>query len=223
MMEKLKCGLIVSCQALEDEPLYGDGIMAKMSLAALQGGAVGIRSISVRDITQIKETVDLPVIGIIKKVYPDCDVYITPTMDEVDQVVAAGAEIVAIDCTNRARPDGKSMEEFIKEVKAKHDVKIMADISTFEEGVASACAGVDMVGTTLSGYTDYTVKQEGPDFELIERLAKELSIPVIAEGRISTPQDAKHSLELGAHAVVVGGAITRPKQITEKFVAGIVG
>ncbi|MBS5926418.1 MAG: N-acetylmannosamine-6-phosphate 2-epimerase [Clostridium sp.] len=221
-IDKVKGGLIVSCQALEDEPLFGDGIMAKMATAALLGGAVGIRANSVRDIAQIREVVDLPLIGLIKKKYGDCEVYITPTMKEISEVIEAGADVVAIDCTNRERPDGRMLRDLISEVKEKYPkVLIMADISSLEEGIYAEKLGVNIISTTLSGYTDYSPNLEGPDFKLISDLYQNVKLPIIAEGKISTPEEAKRCLDLGATSVVVGGAITRPRQITERFVAGI--
>lgn len=222
LINKIKGGIIVSCQALEDEPLFGDGVMAKMAKAAMLGGAVAIRANSYRDIVQIKEVVNLPIIGIIKKQYGDCEVYITPTMAEVSKIVEAGSDIVAIDCTKRERPDGKKLSELIKEVREKHpSILIMADISNIEEGLYAEELGVDFISTTLSGYTDYSAKIEGPDFELVKALAAKVKLPLISEGRISTPEEAKKCLELGATAVVVGAAITRPLQITERFIKGI--
>lgn len=222
IIEKLRGKLIVSCQALEYEPLYGDGVMAKMAKAALIGGASGIRANSVRDIVQIKEVIDLPLIGIIKKVYEESDVYITPTMVEVDAVVEAGAEIVALDCTLRKRPDVKSLDELIPEIKNKYpNILVMADISTLEEAINAERLGVDIVSTTLSGYTSYSPTLEGPDFELIRSMKKSVNCAIIAEGRITEPAQVKKCLELGATAVVVGGAITRPVQITERFVKAI--
>lgn len=222
VIDKIRGKLIVSCQALEDEPLYGDGVMAKMAKAALIGGASGIRANSVRDIVQIKEVVDLPLIGIIKKVYENSEVYITPTIKEVDDVVSAGAEIVALDCTLRERPDGKTLEQLIVEIKNKYpEILVMADISTLDEAINADKLGVDIVSTTLSGYTSYSPKIEGPDFELLSKVVNNVKCAVIAEGRISEPNEVKKCLELGATSVVVGGAITRPVQITERFVKAI--
>lgn len=125
VLERVRGGLIVSCQALKEEPLYSSYIMSRMAYAAKEGGAVGIRANTVADIVEIKKTVDLPVIGIIKEVYGDCDVYITPTMKEVDALVECGVDIIATDCTNRIRPDGKTLDEFFAEVRAKYPDQLL--------------------------------------------------------------------------------------------------
>lgn len=143
-------------------------------------------------------------------------------MKEIDELVQVESDIVALDCTMRARGDGSSINEFIAQIREKYpDIVLMADISTVDEGVNAAECGVDLVGTTLSGYTDYSPKTDGPDFELVEKLVSSVSIPVIAEGKIHTPEQAKKMLSLGAHAVVVGGAITRPLEIAQRFYGGI--
>jgi N-acylglucosamine-6-phosphate 2-epimerase len=219
VFEKFRGGLIVSCQALENEPLHGAEIMARMALAAEAGGAVGIRANGVADIRQIKSVTSLPVIGIIKREYTGSEVYITPTLVEVEEVLAAGADIVAVDATNRLRPDGRNAESFIKLVKHHYpQALVMADVSTLPEGVAAVSAGADLVASTLSGYTRYSPDLDGPDFELIRALSQSVSVPVIAEGRIRTPEEAAKCLQLGAWAVVVGSAITRPQEITQSFV-----
>ena len=164
----------------------------------------------------------MPIIGLIKKSYDGFPQYITVTMKEIDELVEAKADIIALDCTMRERPEAKTINEFIKKIKEKYpDILLMADISTFEEGVNAEKAGVDFVGTTLSGYTPYSKKSDGPDFNLVENLAKTLRIPVIAEGKVHEPKQAKKMLELGAFAVVVGGAITRPLEIAQRFVKEI--
>lgn len=218
----LKGGLIVSCQALADEPLHGGLFMCRMAQAAQRGGAAGIRANSVVDITAIKQEVDLPVIGLIKQNYLDSEIYITPTLPEVDALVAVGTDIIATDFTQRPRPGGRSLAQFIKAVRAKYPQQlIMADISTFEEGLVAAELKADLISTTLSGYTSYSPKSEGPDLELVRQLSQATKIPVIAEGRIHYPEQARAALEYGAYAVVVGGAITRPMEITERFVQGM--
>ena len=217
--EALRGGLIVSCQAFPGEPLYGAPMMAQMAQAATDGGAVGIRANGPDDIRAIRAVTRLPVVGIYKKVYEYSPVYITPTMKEVDAVVEAGADIVAVDATARRRPDGRTTGEFLHAIRARHpSVGLMGDIATQEEGKLAAEAGVDLVSTTLAGYTGQNEAHDGPDFNLLAQLVRSLAIPVIAEGRISTPQECARAFALGAFAVVVGSAITRPQDITRRFV-----
>lgn len=222
IMERIQGGLIVSCQALKEEPLYSSYIMSRMAYAAMLGGAVGIRANTVEDITEIKKLVDLPIIGIIKEVYEDSDVYITPTMKEVDALVECGVEIIALDATKRSRPAGVTLKEFFKEVRSKYPNQFfMADCSSIEEGMTAAEFGFDFIGTTMSGYTPYTKGTKLPNFEMMETLVKECKKPVIAEGGIWCPEDLKKALDTGAHAAVVGTAITRPMDITKRYVEAI--
>lgn len=220
VLDKIKGGLIVSCQALENEPLHSSMIMGKMAVAAKLGGAVGIRSNSVEDICEIRENVDLPIIGIIKNVYDNSDIYITPTMKEVNQLIASPCEVIAFDATGRIRPGGNKLEDIIHKIKASGKLA-MADISTYEEGMKAYKMGVDIISTTLSGYTPYSLQLEEPDYELISSLSRMVDIPVIAEGRITNPAQLISCLKCGAFSVVVGGAITRPQQITKSFTEAI--
>lgn len=208
-------GLIVSCQALPDEPLHSSFIMGRMALAAMQGGACGIRANGVEDILEIKAQVHLPIIGIVKKDYPGLVPYITPTMAEVEQLVAADVEIIALDATINQD------EKFLRQLKVLYPKQLfMADISTFEEGTRAQDMGFDYVGTTLVGYTKHSCNENR--FELVAKLAQRPSpCKVIAEGNFSSPQDAAKALEIGAYAVVVGSAITRPKLITVQFAKAI--
>lgn len=224
LLDLVKGQIIISCQALPGEPLYDPerSIMPFMARAAKQAGTPMIRTNTIRDVVGIKEETGLPVIGIIKKVYEGYDTYITPTMDEVDALVEAKAEVIALDCTNRRRGDGLTPGEFIDEIKKKYPEQIlMADISNYEEGVNAYEHGIDIISTTMSGYTDYTPKTEGPDVELVKRLSADLPIPVMAEGRVHTPQQAVEMLEAGAWAVIVGGAITRPLEIANRFMKAV--
>lgn len=222
ILDQVKGGLIVSCQALKEEPLYSSYIMSRMAYAAMLGGAVGIRANTIPDITEIKKTVDLPVIGIIKEVYGDCDVYISPTMKEIDALVECGVSIIATDATARQRPDGKTLDEFFAEVRAKYpDQLFMADCSSYEEGIHAAEIGFDLIGTTMNGYTDYTKGVELPNIDLMKRLSENCGKPVIAEGGIWTPDQLKAALDAGVWAAVIGGAITRPMEITKRFTAAI--
>ena len=222
LYEYLRGELIVSCQALPGEPLYREegGVMCLMAQAAKNAGVKAIRAQGIVDIKQIKEQTNLPVIGIIKKSYPGYATYITATMDEVDKLVEAGSDIIALDCTNRERGDGKTPSEFVKEIKEKYPNRVlMADISNLEEAIEAEKAGVDFVGTTMNGYTPYTTVSKKFDPSLVKEIVKNVKIPVIAEGKIHEPKEAKAALEAGAHCMVVGGAITRPQEITSRFLA----
>lgn len=216
-MTQLARGLIVSCQARADNPLHGPQFMGPMALAARDGGAIAIRANGPADISAVKAA-GLPVIGIHKVFSPNHPVYITPSLAAVEAIVAAGAEVVALDCTARPR-DGESPDRLVRRA-LDLGVEVFADISTLEEGLAAADFGATYVATTLSGYTAATEpKPAEPDLVLLEALAARLAIPVIAEGRYNTPGLVHRAFELGAHAVVVGTMITNPREITRLFVS----
>lgn len=224
ILDSIYHSIVVSCQALPDEPLYCEemSLMPFMAEAAKRAGAKCIRTSSARDVASIKEKTGLPVIGLIKRQYEGFDSYITTTMREIDELVAVESDIIALDCTALKRGDGLTINEFIAQIKDKYpDAVLMADISNLEEGVNAWKCGVDLVGTTLSGYTPFSRQIDGPDFELARELVKAVSIPVIAEGKIHTPEQAKEMLATGVHAIVVGGAITRPLEIATRFYQGI--
>lgn len=218
-MPNLKKGLIVSCQAVKGEPLYGLNIMHHFARAAIEGGAKGIRANYVSDILAIKKEVDAPVIGIIKAVYDYSEVYITPTLKEVKELIATGCEVIAMDATKRTRPNGERIEDLIKYIRDNApNVEIMADISCYEEAVNADRLGFDYIGSTLRGYTGYTKGIEIPDIDLLMTMTENLNAKIIAEGGIWELNQLNAVLKTGVYAVVIGSAITRPKDITERFV-----
>lgn len=221
----MKGTVIVSCQATPGEPLYvrEGSVMPLMARAAKLAGAKMIRTSSKRDIELIKEETGLPVIGLIKREYPGYAGRITMTMREVDECMQAGSDIVSIDCTDCPRGDGLTPGEFLQKARAKYpNIIIMADCATLDEARAAYSAGADLVGSTMNGYTPQTsMHTDGPNFELVRAMAQALPCPVIAEGRIHTPEQAREMLEIGAWAVVVGGAITRPLEIAARFMEAV--
>ena len=213
--------LIVSCQSLPEEPLHSSFIMGRMALAAKEGGAAGIRANTKEDIAEIRKNVDLPIIGIVKRDYPDCKVYITPTMKEIDELMEVKPEIIAIDATKDLRPNGVALDEFYAQIREKYPNQLlMADCSTYEEAKHADELGFDFIGTTLVGYTEQSkdMKIEQNDFELIKKIVKNVKHNVIAEGNINTPEKVKRVMQLGVFSIVVGSAITRPQLITKTFV-----
>jgi N-acylglucosamine-6-phosphate 2-epimerase/N-acetylmuramic acid 6-phosphate etherase len=213
--------LIVSCQARADNPLHGPVFMAAMALAARDGGATAIRANGPEDVAAVKQA-GLPVIGIAKEFSDAVPVYITPSIGAVDRLAAAGADIIAFDCTPRPR-QGDTPQAIIAHIHAL-GLESFADISTLEEGLAADAMGVTYLSTTLSGYTSYTEpKPATPDLELIRALAARTKTPIIAEGRYNTPELARAALDAGAYAVVVGTMITNPREITRGFVAAVEG
>ena len=223
-VESVHKKLIVSCQALPHEPLHSSYIMGRMAVAAKEGGAAGIRANTREDIAEIRKQVDLPVIGIVKRDYPDSSVFITPTMKEVEELVETGTEIIAVDATCRVRPEGKTLDEFYREVRAAWPEQLlMADCSTLEEALHADELGFDFIGTTLVGYTEESkeLKIETDDFALIKEILRKVSHRVIAEGNINTPEKVRRVMDLGGYSVVVGSAITRPQLITRTFVKAL--
>lgn len=222
VLQQIYRGLIVSCQALPGEPLYGRGMMAAMAVAAKEGGAVGIRANGVEDIRAIREAVDLPVIGIVKGEYPHSQVYITPTEREVKALVEEGVEIIALDATDRLRPGGISLDAFFQPLRKRYPQQLfMADCATFEEGKHAESLGFDLIGTTLCGYTEDTRGTSIPSYPLLQRLTQELHTPIIAEGGIWEREQLRQVFSYPVHGAVVGTAITRPREITRRFVGVI--
>ncbi|MBN1153318.1 putative N-acetylmannosamine-6-phosphate 2-epimerase [candidate division KSB1 bacterium] len=219
ILSKIKHGLIVSCQAEGNEPLNTPDILTAIAKAAVNGGAVAIRAEDPKNIEMMKQALDVPIIGLYKVHYPNSEVYITPTINDALAVQQAGADVIAMDATIRERPNGVHIRELIDQLRKRGDALLMADVSTLEEGLMAYELGFDMIGTTLAGYTAYTKERavkNSPDLELLNDLSRHLKgkIPIIAEGRIWTPQQAVIAFENGAFAVVVGTAITRPTVVT---------
>lgn len=223
LIARLRGGLIVSCQAGPDSALYDSIFIAALAREAERGGAVGLRINGPHNVAAVHRATSLPIIGINKQDIPGYEVYITPTFESAREVVKAGADLVAVDGTPRPRPGGLTLTELIAQIHAELGVPVMADISTAEEGRQAAEAGADLIATTLAGYTPYSrpPQPHQPDLELIRELAATVSVPIVAEGRITTPEQAVAVLEAGAYALVVGTAITAPAAITRRFVEAL--
>jgi N-acylglucosamine-6-phosphate 2-epimerase len=217
-LSQLKNGLIVSCQPRPKSALDHPNFVAALAAVAEEQGAVAVRIRGVRDIRAARRSVHVPVIGIEKINDPDSEVYITPTLESVRRVYRAGAQIIAMDATERPRPRGQSLTEIVTTAKANFDALFMADVATLRQGVEAARLGFDMVGTTLCGYTKETRNCKGPAFLLARQLAKELDIPVILEGRVHEPDHVRKAFDLGVYAVVVGTAITDFEWLSWRFV-----
>lgn len=220
IIQSLHGGLVVSCQAYPGEPMRHPLIMTAMAQAAIEGGAVGIRAQGLDDLRSIRKAVAVPLIGLVK-VGAD-GVFITPTVADCVNVAQTGAEIVALDGTIRERPDGSTLADCFDAIHA-NGALVMADCGSAADAAASVAAGADVLGTTLSGYTGERPRTQGPDFAFLSELIENHDIPVLAEGRIRTPDEAARCLELGAFAVVVGTAITHPTSITRRFAHALAG
>ncbi|MGW6271484.1 N-acetylmannosamine-6-phosphate 2-epimerase [Streptomyces sp. NPDC055060] len=214
----LRGKLIVSCQAPPGDPMRETATLVRLARSAAAGGGAAIRANEPDVVAAVAAAVDLPVIGLWKD--GDTGVYITPTVRHALAIAEAGAAVVAADATGRPRPDGSTFAELVTAVHAAGAL-VMADVSTLAEGVAAAGQGADFISTTLSGYVPGTPRQTGPDLALVAALAAATDVPVVAEGRVNTPQEAAEALARGAHSVVVGTAITAPTALTARFVAAL--
>jgi N-acylglucosamine-6-phosphate 2-epimerase len=221
LISGLRGGLVVSCQAYAGEPLRQPEMMSRIAQAVVLGGAVAIRAQGIDDVELIHRSVPVPQIGL-WKVGTD-GVFITPTLEHALTVARAGAEIIAIDGTRRDRPDGLTLQQTIEAIHDRSDALVMVDVGDLEDGLAGAEAGADLVSSTLAGYTGSRPTTDGPDLELVAELTAQVGLPVFAEGRVHTPQQARSCLEAGAHAVVVGTAITHPTSITRWFAEALIG
>ncbi len=225
ILDKLQNSIIISVQAMPNEPLYDEICINAMIKSVVAGGAQGLRVAGSRDVKNAKLLANVPVIGITKPAkiptnYKEL-VYITPTIEDAKKIIEAGADIVAFDATSRNRKANHNLYQLIQFIKSKNKLA-MADISTFEEGIMNAYLGADIISTTLSGYTTYSKSSsDAPDFKLLKKLVATTNLPIILEGRIWTPEQVKQSFDSGAHAVVIGSAVTRPQLITKRFVKAI--
>lgn len=214
-------GLVVSCQALKDEPLYGGSTIPKMALAAKMGGAVGIRANTVRDINAIYRITEgtLPIIGLIKKEYADSPVYITPTLTEVKSLVKSSCNVIALDATRRARPGGVKLQTLLQYIRDHSDKAVMADIATYEDAMEADAMGFDYISTTMRSYTEDTNGFEIPDSDFCAKLLQDVTnAVVVAEGGINSFATLRKVLDAGVEHIIIGGAITRPQLITRVFV-----
>ncbi|MFE1743693.1 N-acetylmannosamine-6-phosphate 2-epimerase [Coleofasciculus sp. H7-2] len=207
-LNALSQGLIVSCQAPTDSPLHEPSVIAAIAQAAILNGAVGVRIDTPAHVQAVRERVASPIIGLWKQQIPGYEVYITPQFEHAEAIAQAGADIIAIDATLRDRPGAETVETLITRIHDELGKPVMADVDTIESAIAAAAAGADIVGTTLYGYTAQTKNFVPPGFDLLAQIVEQIGVPAICEGGIASPQQAKHALELGAYAVVVGTAIT---------------
>ncbi len=222
ILDQLRHKLIVSCQARVGWPMYGPEIMAAFAAAAKQGGAAGIRATGADNIRKIRERVDLPMIGINKQFYDNCDVYITPTYESAREILEVGVEIIALDATPRERPGGETVEQILGQIREHYpEVLVMGEISTLAEAMAILPMGFDLISTTLSGYTEASRDVKSVNLELIGQIHAVTDTPIIAEGKIAREEEAVEAMKAGAHAVVVGTSITRPEIITERYVGAL--
>ncbi|MEU8299072.1 putative N-acetylmannosamine-6-phosphate 2-epimerase [Micromonospora sp. NPDC048909] len=220
VLDELAGGLVVSCQPLPDDPddpMRDPYVQARVAAAVVRGGAVAVRANGPADIRAIRAAVEVPVIGLHK--HGSAGVFITPTAAHAVEVALAGAEIVAVDATHRPRPDGRSFADTVRALRDRTAALVLADVATVAEGVAAVEAGADAVATTLSGYTATSPRSDGPDLALVDRLAATVPVPVIAEGRYRDAEQIRQAFAAGAHAVVLGNAITSPLWLTRQLVA----
>lgn len=223
-LDTVKGHLIISCQALPDEPLHSSFIMARMARAAKMAGAPALRANSVVDIQAMQDETGLPMIGIIKAVYPDAPTFITPTLKEMRAVAATGVPVVAVQVTGQKRPHDESLAESVAQFKQEYpETLLMADTATLANIKEAEAVGFDIIGTTMHGYTPDTqgMNIADDDFAYLKAVLQATDKPVIAEGKVDTPEKARHVLDLGVHAVVVGSAITRPFEIAKRFVSAV--
>lgn len=219
-LARLRGRLIVSCQAPPDSPLRHPAMIAALAQCAERGGAGGVRIDGPDDVTAVRRAVTVPIIGLYK-IPHSSPVYITPTFEMARDIARAGADIVAVQATREREDTGTPLADLVGRIHAECGIPVMADVSTRDEGLAAAAAGADLVATTMAGYTPHSRHMAGPDLDLVSDLVNRCPVPVVAEGRITTPEEAAAALRAGAWAVVVGRAITMPDAITARFVRAL--
>jgi N-acylglucosamine-6-phosphate 2-epimerase len=219
-LRPLKNGLIVSCQVPDDTPINTPEFIAAQALTVIQAGAYGIRAQGIANVAAISKVTKLPIIGLVKRYENSSPIYITPLIEDVLELEQAGAQIVAVDATERNRPGGINFEEFMKQLRTQSSVQILADIDSVSAALVAQDLGCDAVATTLSGYTDLPVDAL-PNIKLIEELSAQVTIPIIAEGGFNQTQSVKAAFEAGAWSVCIGTAITNPFLLTKHFLTAI--
>jgi N-acylglucosamine-6-phosphate 2-epimerase len=219
LFESMCGGLIVSCQSPPGSPLDDPQVIRAMALTAEQQGAVGVRLNSATHIAAVHKQLSIPIIGLEKVVAPGSDVYITPTFAVAERIAQSGAQIIALDATQRPRPNGETIDRLLARIRQELHRPVMADVATFAEGVRAAEMGADLLATTLCGYTQESAGTSLPAFALLEQLANHLRLPIICEGGVATPDEVRRAFDCGAFAVVVGTAITGITQLVKNFVA----
>lgn len=223
LADALRGRLVVSCQAPAGSPLRDPYVIARFARAAEDGGAAAVRVDTPAHVRAVRECCRVPVIGLFKQVHASSDVYITPTVDAAAAVAEAGADVIALDATHRARPGGQSLAAIVNTLRDMGDVVLLADVATRDDGLAAIDLGFDLLATTLSGYTADSPGIDGPDLDLLAALAHQTHVPVLCEGRVRTPQDVRRAFDAGAFAVVVGGAITGIDDLVRAYVQATPG
>lgn len=216
----LKGGLVVSCQVPDGTAIDTPEFIAAQALTVIEAGAVGIRARGVENIRAIAKVTDVPIIGLVKTYLETTPIYITPTVQDVLDLEAAGASMIAIDATERLRPGGVTLKDFMEQIRALTDVPILADVDSLAAGVLAESLGCEAVATTLSGYTEVP-SGNLPNLDLVKELAKNVKIPVVAEGGYNHPEQVSAAFKAGAWTVCVGTAITNPYLLTKTFLDGL--
>lgn len=219
VLDAMRGRLTVSCQAYPGEPMRDPRTTAQVALSVVTGGAAAVRVQGIEDIAAVAAVVDVPVVGLWKDGADG--VFITPTLRHALAVAQAGAHVVALDGTRRPRPDGRTLAETVAGLRAQADVLVMADCGSLDDALAAQEAGVDLLGTTLSGYSGERATTQGPDLELVDQMVAACSLPVVVEGRVHTPAQAAEAMSRGAFSVCVGTAITHPATLTSWFVTAV--